>query len=1604
MDLLLDCCLVLPHQQEEQQYTLPPRASLALSWFQSGQADLETLLASTGVTGSHLLQAMASAHCRMARSCTDAHRKAPGLREAKTWAGAAGVLLQQGWCLSRALWQGWVQAYMRSYAVTEGLLSDGQGAFLALGEQLHMQAPAAASAHDSVLAVQAAGLDDMLVDGQDRGEQQQGQLVVRWPAAAGWPNQLLRPCQWPVWLGLQELANGSVAAAAARDASLPVWLLAQALAADAQVALGGAQHAARELLQQLPAAQRALLPVKLLCTAVPDSSSAQQQMLPQLAATATLLCLLQPPSVAGAAHIKQQLLQHQFATVAAAASMLQQHLGSSASLSSSQLVQLVQQLPAVLSEQPWQCHLQQLLPQLGQQQLLVSAMQLPQQLLGLLLPVMSQAVCHAAVEAAVAAAAAQANSTGDASPYQQSVWRAQHPQERARYEASHPAVDCLQPCLALVAEAEAAAVAALAGQLAQDNQTLPGGSSSGGEAEPWHQLLQAVGRLQMARSELWTNCHGSMQQQYCSGASSTAVATEVQPERLAWAWAQLSKRMAQLLSSSPRLLSAESGRRWVFLQQQMSAALQLGGGSAKPLLWRLGGHPQLPPTMRLLQAQRRVGAFAAALAVGGGAGFRVDGRGQPAALVAAGLDWRGLLQEAVAAARVQQEAQQQAVQQPVGPNGLTLFGDGAEDQQGQDAQAGAGAGIDFDVLLEGLEGGSAVGPEAELREQLAQAATAVLSCSPGFRHSVAQGLALLGFYPHMQLLQQQQGSSTGSCRAAAAVLATQQAHGLLAVADMLQEQAHALLLPVLTEMLLSPQRLQHEAAGAAAVTAALKQKLPAGSGVLLLPARAMVSATVRQMQVDLQPLVQLSTLQEQQQLSTTTLVWLLLATVTARMAAADPSAQPEPDGAALLQRLEGLESRLLQALPRVSQGSCQGSAAAVVPYMQLSWLVSSLLDHQQWPLPPLLLQQVLPGLLHEAWYSWQAGLWAGTAGAVDAVQARSGTGSSRALPMPLQVLSSPVSLHVAAQTVAALQVCCAVAADGTSKVPRLQQLSLAVQHLLQSRGTCSAADCHWSSLGVLLSQLLLVHSNSMRDADAPLLQELTQQLLAWSTNGHNLSAADAQQWLQQCAAILAGSSHAVLASSAQELLLPCAEAVLAHLAVPTSQQPLQPWYSQLARQGWASLLFGVSRLQLVLPPSGVDPAGKYGYKADAVVRWVREQLDPTVSVQHLQQQLPGGLDAAPALKQLLQDRQALSARLQALRSRCVPRPDPPQYHHLHQEVSAFSRGLADPARLLAVGRALLAAAESSTRSAPGAQAAAAAHEASSWDASAAAWSERMHAQFGLYLDILQPVLLAVLEIRHGLCLLAAGSRAAQQAAAVDMQAAAPSAAGASSGHSSQQLVSITAGLLSFPPPLAPPTALPGHKPSGSGSWASSSGLSATPASMLALPQTQQLTGALVHQQQQALQGPGRSVTAAGASGDLAAFSWQLQCAHAALLVSVRELLAAGPAAAAAAAEAGSSGSGGGGCLGRVYGLMQQLVAAWQSVKEFEAQAAAEAAQLFKHKTQSKTFLTEEVRWLCRQQGGRAAVQGCLKCVRVCVGMCLVSCAARDELYFLPDPR
>jgi midasin len=182
-------------------------------------------------------------------------------------------------------------------------------------------------------------------------------------------------------------------------------------------------------------------------------------------------------------------------------------------------------------------------------------------------------------------------------------------------------------------------------------------------------------------------------------------------------------------------------------------------------------------------------------------------------------------------------------------------------------------------------------------------------------------------------------------------------------------------------------------------------------------------------------------------------------------------------------------------------------------------------------------------------------------------------------------------------------------------------------------------------------------------------------------------------------------------------------------------------------------------------------------------------------------------------------------------------------------------------------------------------------------------------------------------------------------------------------------MALTAGLLSFPPPLAGITAVTPN-PNSSSSSSSNASAAVAPASLLADPRWQKLTGSAVQQAQQQQQLQARSAAAASASAELADFGWQLRTVHAALLVAVQEQLAAGPAAAAAAAVSGatlttfgsssrcSSGSGSG--LGGVDSMLQQVLSVWQAVRAYEAAAAEEAAQLFKHKTHSSTFLNEEV--------------------------------------------
>ena len=93
-----------------------------------------------------------------------------------------------------------------------------------------------------------------------------------------------------------------------------------------------------------------------------------------------------------------------------------------------------------------------------------------------------------------------------------------------------------------------------------------------------------------------------------------------------------------------------------------------------------------------------------------------------------------------------------------------------------------------------------------------------------------------------------------------------------------------------------------------------------------------------------------------------------------------------------------------------------------------------------------------------------------------------------------------------------------------------------------------------------------------------------------------------------------------------------------------------------------------------------------------------------------------------------------------------------QFHQLREEVRRFHDGIASPDKVMALLSNLAAGSE------------AAPHEAAVWQDSATHWVRATGARYSAYRDVLQPLQLAALEVKHGLALAAAAAAEVEHAA------------------------------------------------------------------------------------------------------------------------------------------------------------------------------------------------------------------------------------------------
>lgn len=952
---------------------------------QQVEEEARSVLVSAGISGPAVLAALAQAHAETVVLCQRAHKRPPSLADLCSWGELASALLQRGWPLGKALMAAWERVYVGGQALAPAELAAAQQVLtttcikLGLPQQHDLVTPVTAeSVSEDMETDEAAGDDSAPVDASlavTEGLDLELDLVARSGSAVLQPGKttlaastLTQPCLWPQAVTGSSLAVDARLAGVLRDVALLEYSLNLAVAAhSSQQPTGPATAAALaaagrwELLHLLPPASLAALlhsSAPVAGSASPAAGSATaNHMLHQSAKVAALVLVQRslqgdaPLRMLSVAALSQKMQQAQAAGIAA----------PSTSHTAQLCAALVQQLASHPVTQQLRAALQAALAASGMPADSVGLQPLDPSYSHIAEPYMPATTSEAWArcqglwsqwqalgrhlsqglpQQAAQQGADSAVAGSSATPFQLSYWRYLRPQERALVEAQHACIDWLYPVLSGIAELE------------QHLLALPVGDDISAQQQPvWTPTLAAsVQAVQGWRDALWACCHPD---------ATSTTSSDLDLEMLTWTWRRLDKALSHLSDVLPALGTSPLGARLAHVCSQMREALGLDVQPSKPLLWRLGGRPQLPRAMALLQARLQAQALAGAVHAAP-AGKALDPQGRPAGLAGAGIDLLQLLQ-----------------------------------QQHED-----------------------VSEDHSVRAKVAEAVAASLACDPTLRKAAAQGMGMLALMATatQPLASDTAGNSANNNdgRAGAVVIGGAGVNNSLgggaAAAVMREEQRQRVaqgqeVAQVLQEEL--SKRVQQVMDDAvqlvpladAEIMVHMASRLggsPTGAedSASLLPARLMVSEACRRLQLGLLVLRDLDSLRGQQALLAAASAALLTWTAHHQAHKEGGDAMPAPQ--ACLRTVDGLLAAARAHMADGLAGSGR-SPADFMPHQQMIWILEELQDQLQAQIQasgrpkgsqdinPVLLSQwrqlhqvVLPAVLHEMWLTWHRAAWSST--------------------------------------------------------------------------------------------------------------------------------------------------------------------------------------------------------------------------------------------------------------------------------------------------------------------------------------------------------------------------------------------------------------------------------------------------------------------------------------------------------------------------------------------------------------------------------------------------------------------------------------------------
>lgn len=397
------------------------------------------------------------------------------------------------------------------------------------------------------------------------------------------------------------------------------------------------------------------------------------------------------------------------------------------------------------------------------------------------------------------------------------------------------------------------------------------------------------------------------------------------------------------------------------------------------------------------------------------------------------------------------------------------------------------------------------------------------------------------------------------------------------------------------------------------------------------------------------------------------------------------------------------------------------SPADLVPHQHLLWLLEGTHPKKYG------IWSSFREISHELLYRWHSALWTNMLTASSA-------------PEDWCRVVGPARIFYAGQTVHFSNLLGRTGAV-RDHYAKLTQLRLASVHVW-TQAKLEVSDIFVSSVcsaSAIFQQIIFSHRKSFQEDDYKMLVSMLSVLHSGIMGNKSELSRNENEILERLSTLLKQSQHTEFLKFLGPLLLPCMNLLYSTAWKDTS-------FSQyLMNLGRLWLYMGELRLHLMLPSDGCDPVAKYIHKyAHLSTQLTRLELD--IKVRQESEFWVRGSRNSPKTNELLLKLEDMKQELTSLSLKLVPRPDPPQFRSVLSEVLNFLKSSVYKERLFILAADLSLDSGSSRIM----------HEVSTWQENAMQFINRLASQFPAYRDVVQPVLLAVYELKFGLSLLQAG--------------------------------------------------------------------------------------------------------------------------------------------------------------------------------------------------------------------------------------------------------